>query len=270
VADRAATLAKAGPLNLCGRFPLRDFAEFVQGLDVLVTPDTGPMHLSSWLGVRTLNLSMGPVNPWETGPYQPGHVVLQAAMSCTGCWRCTHPVPHACRSRFRADRVAFLVHRLAKGGDEALLGLRLHGLRLLLSGRNGDGLYHLADLDMERRETARQALSLFWKEFFGAAFGLWEMERAERAWEHAAAGHAALARTLREAVAGLAQKLAAAVRSGGDQGLDEHFWRTAPPLLRPLSGYLLPLLQNSDFSATGFRQALSMLERVVQVTASTR
>ncbi|MCL1985092.1 MAG: glycosyltransferase family 9 protein, partial [Betaproteobacteria bacterium] len=76
LATEAAHLARMPMLNLCGRFDLQAFAEFLRELDLLIVPDTGPMHLAAWLGTPTLNLSMGPVHAWETGPAAPGHHVL--------------------------------------------------------------------------------------------------------------------------------------------------------------------------------------------------
>ena len=86
--QEAARLARLPQANLCGRLPLREVAAVLRGLDLCITPDTGPMHLADWLGVPVLNLSMGPVHARETGPTAPGQWVLRAAMSCVGCWQC--------------------------------------------------------------------------------------------------------------------------------------------------------------------------------------
>ena len=80
--QEVARLAQLPHANLCGRLPLRDVAAVLRGLDLCITPDTGPMHLADWLGVPVLNLSMGPVHARETGPTAPGQWVLRAAMSC--------------------------------------------------------------------------------------------------------------------------------------------------------------------------------------------
>ncbi|MDL2316594.1 glycosyltransferase family 9 protein, partial [Desulfovibrio sp. OttesenSCG-928-A18] len=76
-------------LNLCGNFTISELARFIAELDLFVCPDTGPMHVAVWSATPTLNLSMGPVSPWETGPSAPGHHVLRAALPCAGCWTCT-------------------------------------------------------------------------------------------------------------------------------------------------------------------------------------
>ncbi len=52
------------------------FAALVAECDVLVTNDSGPMHLATAVGTRVVDLA-GPSDPRRTGPYGPGHVVVQ-------------------------------------------------------------------------------------------------------------------------------------------------------------------------------------------------
>jgi lipopolysaccharide heptosyltransferase II len=52
------------------------FAAVLAECDVLVTNDSGPMHLATAVGTRVVDLA-GPSDPRRTGPYGPGHVVVQ-------------------------------------------------------------------------------------------------------------------------------------------------------------------------------------------------
>jgi ADP-heptose:LPS heptosyltransferase len=52
------------------------FAALVAECDVLVTNDSGPMHLATAVGTRVVDLA-GPSDPRRTGPYGRGHVVIQ-------------------------------------------------------------------------------------------------------------------------------------------------------------------------------------------------
>lgn len=55
--------------------------------DVVVTNDTGPMHVAAAVGTRTVAI-IGPSDPRLTGPLGPGHVQLVAgALPCLGCGR---------------------------------------------------------------------------------------------------------------------------------------------------------------------------------------
>ena len=255
-------------LNLCGKFSVAELARALSTLALMVTPDTGPMHLAAWVGIKTLNLSMGPVSPWETAPYQGGHYVLQADMSCVGCWRCTNVAPYACRERFSVKRVAGLVQRMFSARNPDLSRMQLPGLRLFQTGRDPDGLYSLAPVDGARQPGARELVARFWRSFFGAHLGLWSMERAHREFSGLAQEHPALRMVLRKSLARLAKDLSA-LRARNDQGvpgLDQEFWTKHAPLMRPLTGYLHLSLQNADFSATGFRESLALVESLLGST----
>jgi hypothetical protein len=251
-------------VNLSGRFTLRELANFLRELELLITPDTGPMHLAAWIGLRCLNLSMGPVNPWETGPYQPGHYVLQAGMSCVGCWRCSHPRPYTCRAAFQPVPVAFLAHRLTRG--KGLEGIALPGLRLFRTSRGDDGLYCLAPLHPPRDADARNALGEFWRAYFGDIFGIWSEDRAAHAWARLVQAAPSLAPALRKSLARMSARFSLALRSPAARTLEDAFWSAVPPLARPLSGHLHLLLQDTDYSDKGFRRGLELVERLYALT----
>ncbi|MBU0513980.1 MAG: glycosyltransferase family 9 protein, partial [Proteobacteria bacterium] len=72
-------------LDLVGRTSLRRLAAILDRLARLITGDTGTMHLATAVGTPVLALFMGPAHCHETGPYGPGHVVLQAVAPCFPC-----------------------------------------------------------------------------------------------------------------------------------------------------------------------------------------
>lgn len=71
--------------DLSGKTDLPALVEAVRGLDRLVTPDTGIMHLAAALGVPVLAFFLSSAYAHETGPYGPGHTVIQADMACVPC-----------------------------------------------------------------------------------------------------------------------------------------------------------------------------------------
>jgi ADP-heptose:LPS heptosyltransferase len=87
--------------NLVGRTGWSELHDVVGGLDLLVSPDTGTMHLAAHLGVPVLAFFLSSAWCHETGPYGRGHLVLQAAKDCAPCLE-TAPCPHdtACRRVF--------------------------------------------------------------------------------------------------------------------------------------------------------------------------
>jgi ADP-heptose:LPS heptosyltransferase len=79
--------------DLVGRTGWSELYDVVGGLDLLVSPDTGTMHLAAHLGVPVLAFFLSSAWCHETGPYGRGHLVLQATMDCAPCLE-TAPCPH--------------------------------------------------------------------------------------------------------------------------------------------------------------------------------
>ena len=221
--------------DLCGKLPLDALVGVMRRLDLCITPDTGPMHLASWLGVPVLNLSLGPVHARETGPSSPGQWVLRAAMSCTGCWQCRHG-RLACHGLFTAPAVAAVAEAVMRHGD----GL-LHrppvlpaGLELFRTERNDLGLHQLRPVGA-RRYCVRGLLEDFWQAFFSGALPA----RPSAAAATGLCGPCGLAPAGIPARRGLHAICTACLRHvSGKAPLPQDFWRSHPPLLRHGGGLL--------------------------------
>ena len=72
-------------LDLTGRTNLREFAYLSTLARMLITPDSGPMHIASAMGTRVVAL-FGPTSPRRTGPYGDGHVILHRGLPCAPCF----------------------------------------------------------------------------------------------------------------------------------------------------------------------------------------
>jgi lipopolysaccharide heptosyltransferase I len=82
-------IAKAAPekvLNLCGATSLPEMIEWVRRCDLLVTNDTGPMHVAAALG-KPLVALFGPTEPRRTGPYGQLDHVLRLDLPCSPCMK---------------------------------------------------------------------------------------------------------------------------------------------------------------------------------------
>ena len=71
--------------NLAGTTDWAGLVDTVAGLDLLITPDTGTMHLAAHLGTPVLACFLSSAWCFETGPYGEGHTVLQAMAPCAPC-----------------------------------------------------------------------------------------------------------------------------------------------------------------------------------------
>jgi lipopolysaccharide heptosyltransferase I len=73
-------------LDLTGKSSLKELAALYEQADVVISTDTGPMHISAAVGTPVVAL-FGPTAPWRTGPHGDGHHVLRNAMPCSPCFK---------------------------------------------------------------------------------------------------------------------------------------------------------------------------------------
>ncbi|MBN1475016.1 MAG: glycosyltransferase family 9 protein [Syntrophaceae bacterium] len=76
---------KSGGINLGGRTSLMELAYIFKQAIMLITTDSGPMHLACAVGTPVIAL-FGPTDPKRTGPYGEGHVVIRDNLSCSPCF----------------------------------------------------------------------------------------------------------------------------------------------------------------------------------------
>jgi heptosyltransferase I len=108
-----------GCLNLAGKTNLLELVELLRRCAVLVTGDSGPMHLAAAVGTPVVAI-FGSTDPVLTGPYGSGHVVLRADLPCSPCLspQCTNPVAMECMKRVTVEQVrAALEPFLARQGS---------------------------------------------------------------------------------------------------------------------------------------------------------
>ena len=133
---RFAAAVKRRVYTSIGDSSLRQLAALLERSRLLITNDTGPMHVAAAVGTRVMDLSSGPVCPYETGPYGEGHVVIEPEMSCYPCpldSECHH---FACRTAVTPEDAAAVARfALGEGGAPHLTGARLLQARRV--GRTG-------------------------------------------------------------------------------------------------------------------------------------
>ena len=81
--------------NQCGSTTLAELIEVLKKCHLLVTNDTGTMHLAALLGVRTVAI-FGSTEPQLTGPLGSGHTVLRERVACSPCFLRECPIDFRC------------------------------------------------------------------------------------------------------------------------------------------------------------------------------
>jgi len=111
---RAAMIGKAA--SLAGKTTLKELAALYERAKVLITTDTGPMHLAAAAGTPVVAL-FGPTAPWRTGPFGTGHRILRAEIACSPCLKKHCDREHACMARITVEQVVQAALDVLKGGS---------------------------------------------------------------------------------------------------------------------------------------------------------
>lgn len=90
-------------VNLAARTTLRELIALLELCSVVLTNDSGPMHIASAVGTPLLAL-FGSTSDVATGPYDCGQVIHKH-VECSPCYRRTCPIDFRCMTRIEVDEV---------------------------------------------------------------------------------------------------------------------------------------------------------------------
>lgn len=99
--------------NLAARTSLRELCAALRACRVVLTNDTGPMHLAAAVGARVVAL-FGSTSPELTGPGLPGdtrHILLRGEAACSPCFLRECPVDFRCMKSVSVEQVVAAVQR---------------------------------------------------------------------------------------------------------------------------------------------------------------
>jgi heptosyltransferase-2 len=102
---RAIAEAMSGkPRLLVGETSLQDLVGVLSRLQLLLTNDSGPMHLAGALGIPEVAI-FGPTDDRETFPHG-RHAIVREVVDCAPCLLRECPIDHRCMTRVSVERVA--------------------------------------------------------------------------------------------------------------------------------------------------------------------
>ncbi len=100
--------------NLIGKTTLAELMERLAGCDLLLTNDTGTMHLAAALGVPTVAI-FGSTEPRLTAPLGPRHTLIRHQVECSPCFLRDCPIDFRCMDAVKVDEVVAAIHRSLAG-----------------------------------------------------------------------------------------------------------------------------------------------------------
>lgn len=115
-------VSRAAPercLNLAGQTSLPEMIEWLRRCVLMVSNDTGPMHVAAALGKPVIAVC-GPTEPRRTGPYRQRERVVQSKLPCVPCLksRCVWPHPMECLTGLPPQEVVARARRELERGVE--------------------------------------------------------------------------------------------------------------------------------------------------------
>lgn len=72
-------------IDMVGKTSLKELAAFLKCCNLLVSNDSGTMHIATAVGTRVIGMSLGAAYFRETGPYGKGHIVIESTVPCHPC-----------------------------------------------------------------------------------------------------------------------------------------------------------------------------------------
>ena len=105
-ANQLRALTKSPFVDLTGALPLRCLPALLSKAAMVITNDSGPMHIAAAVGTPVVAL-FGPTSATRTGPYGAGHCALSRQVPCSPCFSrvCRHSPELECLHLIRPDDV---------------------------------------------------------------------------------------------------------------------------------------------------------------------
>ncbi|MFN2369420.1 MAG: glycosyltransferase family 9 protein, partial [Desulfurivibrionaceae bacterium] len=109
--DRIIGLMQGQGVNLAGQTSLMALAALYQAARVVISTDTGPMHIAAAASTPLVAI-FGATAPWRTGPWGAEHQILRVAMECSPCLKKICGKDHECMREISVERVVAAVNEI--------------------------------------------------------------------------------------------------------------------------------------------------------------
>jgi heptosyltransferase-2 len=104
--------------NRIGRTTLEELIDELHDCDLLLTNDTGTMHLAALLQLPTISI-FGSTEPLRTGPLGRGHRIFRHHVECSPCFLRECPLDFRCMHAVTSAEVVAAIQQMISGQAEA-------------------------------------------------------------------------------------------------------------------------------------------------------
>lgn len=145
---------KAPAINMCGKTDVKELAAVLLQCRLLVSNDTGTMHLAAGLNVPTIGIFLHTAQAWDTGPFQGNCICLEPKLACHPCsFGTTCPHDHKCISSIPMEALWEIVQGyLQKGSWEDFYPIAAQSARVWQTYFDSFGFMNLKSLSDDEKE----------------------------------------------------------------------------------------------------------------------
>jgi heptosyltransferase-2 len=111
--DIVATALGENAVNRIGKTSIEDLITELQSCSLLLTNDTGTMHLAAFLGIPVVAI-FGSTEPLKTAPLGEGHVIVRNHVECSPCFLRECPIDFRCMKTVTVEEVTQAVLSILK------------------------------------------------------------------------------------------------------------------------------------------------------------
>jgi heptosyltransferase-1 len=86
IAEKVVESSHGKAVSLAGSTTLTELIEIMRGARLVISNDSGPMHIAAAVGVPVIAI-FGPTSPERTGPYGSSHVIVRSGAACSPCFK---------------------------------------------------------------------------------------------------------------------------------------------------------------------------------------
>lgn len=112
IGEQIATALEGKCTNLIGKTTLSELIDQLKQCTLLLTNDTGTMHLAAFLGIPTVSI-FGSTEPLLTGPLGQGHQIVRHHVECSPCFLRECPLDFRCMKEITVEEVVRAVLQTA-------------------------------------------------------------------------------------------------------------------------------------------------------------
>ncbi len=161
LAEKLIGITPVSLTNLVGKTSLVELRSRLDECSVLVSGDTGTLHLAAVIGLPTVSMFFGMAQPRHTGPYGKGHYIVTPKRECYPCdehCQCSHL---SCHRDIPPEAIASLVLKILYEDDLAVpIGSTY---RVQVTDFDDDGYFALRSPVVDSELVESNAMRQLWK-----------------------------------------------------------------------------------------------------------